>query len=124
MATTRANGGELYPNDTPIVDMDLNATEIAMLTESARKLNKGQLIVLREVNKEFRSRGDKKVVSVFDQRTGLNLNLGDLTSIAHAFDDLNDRMNAAPGAVSCCCCSCCPCCSCCASVVIEAVLAE
>ncbi len=118
----RQSGG-MYPMDTPITEMGLDKTEISLLTKSARKLSKQDLIVLRETTKEFRSRGEEAVIKVFDERTGLDLTIGDISSVAHAFDDMQDRLNASPeltAAAACCCCTCCPCCSCTASVVIEA----
>lgn len=113
----------LYPPDTSIVDMGLAPQEVSLLTNDARQLDKRQLVTLREVAKEFRSQGEDKVLEVFDQRTGLSLSIGDLTSVAHAFDDMQDRLNAtglAADTSACCCCSCCPCCTCTASVVIAA----
>ncbi|WP_299601551.1 hypothetical protein [uncultured Tateyamaria sp.] len=118
----RQQGG-MYPMDASITEMGLDKIEIGMLTEKARKLTKRDLVVLRETAKEFRAQGEDKVVEVFDQRTKLDLRVGDLSSVAHAFDDLQDRLNATPqlaAAAACCCCTCCPCCSCTASVVIEA----
>lgn len=118
----RQQGG-MYPMDAPITEMGLNQNELGMLTKNAKQLKKRDLIVLRETTKEFRSQGEAKVVQVFDQRTGLALNIGDISSVAHAFDDMQDRLNAGPelaAAAACCCCTCCPCCSCTASVVIDA----
>ena len=121
----RLSARGMYPLDTPIAKMGLNKTEISYLTPDAKKLKKSDLIILRETTKEFRSQGEAKVVEAFDQRTGLDLNIGDMSSIAHAFDDRQDRLNTAPMAAdasACCCCTCCPCCSCTASVVIEATV--
>lgn len=121
-AKDRPGGSGLYPPDTPITKMGLGDAEVAVLTDSAKQLTKNDLIILREVTKEFRSAGEDKVIGVFDQRTGLSLNIGDVSSIAHAFDNMQDRLNdqLTADASACCCCTCCPCCSCTASVVIEA----
>jgi hypothetical protein len=118
----RPGGSGLYPPDTPISQMGLDASEVAVLTDGAKQLTKNNLVILREVTKEFRSEGEDKVITVFDQRTGLGLTVGDVSSVAHAFDDMQDRLNSAPVAAAdaCCCCTCCPCCSCTASVVLEA----
>jgi len=121
MATRLANG--LYPLDTPIEEMGLDPQEISFLTANSKKLTKKDLLTLRDTTNRYRAAGEEKVVQVFDQRTGLNLTIGDLASVAHAFEDAADRRNATPqlaAADACCCCTCCPCCSCTASVVIEA----
>ena len=112
-----------YPPDTPIVKMGLNEKEIDSLTDAAKSLDKAQLVTLQQVTNQYRSDGEDKVVSVFDQQTGLNLTIQDLTSIAQAFDDMQTRIYTSPTLTgdACCCCTCCPCCSCTASVVIEAV---
>ncbi len=119
MATRGPNG--LYPMDTPIADMDLNAHEKAMLTDNSKKLIKRHLVVLRETAKEFREVGSDKIVEVFKQKSGFNdLTIGDLYSIPNAFDTAQDRINSNPSTINGdACCSCCPCCSC-ASVVIDA----
>ena len=120
-ASRQANG--MYPIDAHIHEMGLDAAEAAMLTDNAKKLTKRELIILQNTTNQYRSQGETKVLQVFDERTGLHLNLGDVTSIAHAFTDAAKRRNAAPAAAAadaCCCCTCCPCCSCTASVVISA----
>jgi hypothetical protein len=113
-----------YPPDTPITQMGLDAKEVDLLTDGAKKLDKAQLLTLQQVTNDYRSEGETKVVEVFDQQTGLDLTIADLTSIAEAFDDMTTRVHASPelaAEAACCCCTCCPCCSCTASVVIEAV---
>ena len=102
--------------------MGLNEQEAAMLTNTAKTLTKANLVTLRNVAKVHRSEGEAKVIDVFDQQTGLTLNVGDIDSIAHAFDHLQDRLNTGGNTLAgdaCCCCSCCPCCTCTASVVVD-----
>ncbi len=126
MAAPRTSSGRgMYPPDTPITDMGLTPEEVAMLSQPATQLTKRNLLTLREITKQYRDRGEDKVVQVFDQRTGLHLAIADLDSIAHAFDHMQDRLNthatvAAADVTACCCCSCCPCCCCTASVVLDA----
>jgi hypothetical protein len=123
MATRLANG--TFPLDTPVGEMGLNANEASMLTDAAKKLTKKDLLILQDTVDNYRTAGEGKIVQVFDARTGLNLNIGDMASIAHAFGDMQARRNSgAQGAAAdaCCCCTCTPCCSCCATVVIEARL--
>lgn len=122
MAQGNNNNG-LYPLDTPITKMGLDDQEIMMLTTDAKKLDKSNLVALRNVTRQYRAQGEEKVLTVFDQITGYDLKIGDLDSIAHAFDHLADRRNTGGQALSgdaCCCCTCCPCCTCTASVVIDA----
>jgi hypothetical protein len=122
VANRLANG--MYPLDTPIGELGLDTQEVALLTDGAKRLRKQDLIVLRETKKQYYSQGEDKVVQVFDQQTGLSLTLGDLASIAYAFDHAQDRRDLLPRtadvSVSCCCCSCTPCCCCSASAVISA----
>jgi len=111
----------MYPLDTPITQMGLNAAETSMLTANAKKLNKKNLLILQNTAKAFGSQGEDKVVAVFDQRTGMSLTVGDIASVADAFEDMQHRRDLSVAAAdACCCCTCCPCCSCTASVVIEA----
>ncbi len=117
------SGTGLFPNDTPITEMGLNEEEVGLLSNDAKELTKAHLVTLRNVTKQYRSQGEDKVIEVFDQMTGLSLTVGDIDSVAHAFDHLSDRMNTGGAALAgdaCCCCSCCPCCTCTASVVIDA----
>src|SRR4051812_16360995 len=99
----------MYPLDTPIEEMGLDSAEVALLTDSAKRLRKRDLLILSNVTKQYRFQGEDKVIQVFDHRTGLNLNLGDISSVSHAFEDAANRRNAVPQAAAadaCCCCTC------------------
>ena len=111
-----------FPMDAAVSRMGLSPDETALLTDSAKEVTKQDLYVLYDVAKSFRCDGEDKVLEVFAQRTGLSLNIGDVSSISYAFEKMSDRRNfsqVAADSVSCC-CTCTPCCSCTASVVIEA----
>jgi hypothetical protein len=120
MAARSSNG--LYPLDVPIAQLGLLPAEASLLTEDASKLTKGNLLILQDIGRQYQAEGEDKVLEVFNQRTDLTLTVGDLSSLEHAFSNMNYRMQMFETAesVSCCCCTCCPCCSSSATVVIEA----
>jgi hypothetical protein len=110
-----------YPLDEPIDKMGLGAQEAALLTAKARKVTKQQILVLQDVARSNKGASEAEVIELFDQRTGLSLDVADVATIADAFDRMNERRTRGPTtADAACCCTCTPCCSCTASVVVEA----
>lgn len=96
--------------DTPITQLlGVHASE---LIRDAKKLNKGDLLLLRKFHK-----GDAAVTKLNPRLKRLDYN--EIMSIEKAFDkkhSVENSAQAAPaGDVTACCC-CCPCCTCAAAV--------
>lgn len=98
------------PLDTPITDLlGVHASE---LIKDAKKLTKGDLVLLRKFHK-----GDETVTRLSPRLKKLDYN--EIMSIEAAFDKKHSVENSGvaspPGDVTACCC-CCPCCTCAAAV--------
>lgn len=121
-ATLSAQGR--LPDNTPVTQMGLSPNEVALLSPTARKLVKSDLMNMRAFAQSNRDLNESALLTAFDQRYDLALSITDLHSVEEAFSNMDQRMmsaSAAQDTKACCCCSCCPCCSCTASVVTSPV---
>jgi hypothetical protein len=110
-----------YPLDGSIAKMGLEPAEASALTPKAQAVTKQQILVLQDIARTNHGKSEAQIVELFDKQTGLSLSVADVSSIGHAFDQLNARRakNVGVAADAACCCTCTPCCSCTASVVVE-----
>ncbi len=126
MTTQRSNGGAL-PDSTPVSQMGLTPGEAALLTPSAQKLTKGDLMSLTALNQANRNLREDVILNEFNERFHQNLSIKDIHSLQDAFAARAHRLSTSPVTQldsACCCCTCCPCCSCTASVVTAPVVSR